>query len=168
MTSTSLVYWFITSWAQMIAAPSRQEEGTSNKGPCQKYHFPFIWKVKASLEASHSLLISLHLNVVANCIFQRWPHHHIYPSPRVLFTMWWVLLQLRGHILSLRIWKGDLCDSFDQQSTAEVIICDFWGTIIKRIQLPSGGLSLRKLLEPRNHDETTCEYSSWACSKHKH
>lgn len=58
------------------------------------------------------------------------------------------------------------CDSFDQQSTAEVIICVFWGTIIKRIQLPSGGLSLRKLLEPRNHDETTCEYSSWACSKH--
>lgn len=62
---------------KMVATPSRQEEEISNKGPCQKYHLPFTWKVNTFLEASSSLLISLSLNVVANCIFQRWPHKHI-------------------------------------------------------------------------------------------
>lgn len=66
-----------------------------------------------------------------------------------------------GHVLSPWIWEGT-CDSFDQQSRAEVMLCDFWGRLIKRIQLPSGALSPAKLLEPSDHVDTMCECSSWA------
>ena len=143
-----------THGQKIVAAPSKHEEGMSNERSCQKYHFPFIRKIKAFLEVSPSSLCwgKLYSPKMATPIYLSHPTCSFYminTSPT------------EGHVLSPWIWEGT-CDSFDQQSRAEVMLCDFWGRLIKRIQLPSGALSPAKLLEPSDHVDTMCECSSWA------
>lgn len=168
MMSTSLAYWFITSWAQDSCCSFKAERRNKQQRTMPEIPLPCYLESKSFLRSflltnkpSFKCCGKLYFSNMVIPIYIVIPSHMFLLHCDRYFFNWEIVF---CPFKSGRV----LVDSLNQQSIGEVMLSGLRGRVTKRIQLPSGALSLGQLSEPSDHVETTSAHSSWAPSRHKH